>query len=68
MCLLYSVLGLIVGVAFLGVGVVCMYGRFRGVADMQFELWKLKCRINTSMPGVMFALLGLLVIYVTRPM
>jgi hypothetical protein len=62
-----SVIGLFVGAAFLFVGLICMVGRLSGVTLMQLELWPIRCRIKTSLPGVVFAVLGLLVIYLTRP-
>jgi hypothetical protein len=64
----YSAFGLIAGVTFLIVGLVCMLGRSSGFTSIQIELWQLRCRVKTSLPGVIFAVLGLLVIYVTRPM
>ncbi len=62
-----SIFGLLVGVAFLVAGFGCMLSRTSGSTTMQIQLWGLKCRVQTSLPGIIFAVLGLLVIALTRP-
>jgi hypothetical protein len=64
---MYSSLGLLVGVAFLIAGLVCMLRCAGGPTTMQIVVWSVRLRITTSLPGVIFAVLGLLVIIVTRP-
>ena len=63
----YSSLGLLVGVAFLIAGFICMLRNANGPTTMLIFVWGFRLRISTSLPGVIFAVLGLLVIFVTRP-
>ena len=62
---LYSVLGLVVGLAFMASGVLLL---LRGVLDSR-RRWHIKIgtfEVNSAAPGVAFAALGVLVIYFTR--
>jgi hypothetical protein len=62
----YSGLGLLAGVLFLIVALICMLHRYTGGATMRVEFLEFRAEIKTSVPGLVFALLGLLVISLTR--
>lgn len=64
---IYSFLGLVVGLTFLAAGCFCMVRSASGRTNMNLTLWGLKLQVETSLPGIIFAVLGLLVIFVTSP-
>jgi hypothetical protein len=62
----YSALGLLVGIFFLAVGFVCMLRQHAGDTAFQATVWGFKFEIKTTVPGVIFTVLGVLVIYLTH--
>lgn len=62
----YSVLGLAVGVVFFVAGVFVIFYPRHGRLHWFFRMGPLQMRLVTAVPGVLLAILGFLVIYVTR--
>jgi hypothetical protein len=62
----YSTLGLLVGVLFLLVGLLCMVRRDTGDSVVETEFLSLRIRIRTDVPGLVIAAFGALVILITR--
>jgi hypothetical protein len=63
----YSSLGLVVGITFLLVGFICVGQRHSGNTTLFLEFCGLKVRVKNALPGIIFAILGLLAILITRP-
>jgi hypothetical protein len=64
---LYPTLGLAVGTAFLAVSLTCMLRQHTGDTTLYADVWGAKVRVKSSLPGIVFAVLGMLVILLTRP-
>jgi hypothetical protein len=62
----YPFYGLMIGTLFLAVGLLCMLRPGRGVSTIQADVGPFHLRINTSFPGLGFAALGVIVIFLTQ--
>ncbi len=63
---LYSVLGLIVGVLCVLCGLKLFLNGVPGPTSWTIQAFGLKSYVSGALPGVVFAILGFLIIYVTR--
>jgi hypothetical protein len=62
----YSVLGLIVGVLYMLCGVKLFLNGVTGSATWTIQIFGIESHISGALPGVVFGILGFLIIYVTR--
>lgn len=62
----YSVMGLIVGVLCVLCGLILFLRGVKGGTSWSIEVLGLRSHITGALPGVVFAIVGFLIIYITR--